>query len=825
MSRLFSIYLFLISFLGLTATSLLSFSQGKAQIYGNIGNEYGKSLEFANISVKEQAGLGAVSNFNGDYALELPSGVPLTLIYSYTGHSTYEMPIFLQSGEKKKINIKLKTSDINLQDVEITSNRERSSNMIRLNPKVASTVISSSGSIETLIMSQPGVISNNELSSQYSVRGGNFDENLVYVNDIEVYRPFLIRSGQQEGLSFVNPDMVSSVLFSAGGFEARYGDKMSSVLDIKYKRPVEFASSASISLLGGSIHSEGTSDNQLFTYTAGARYKSNQYLLGSLDTKGDYAPVYFDFQTFLTYDLGTDFELNFLGHFSQNSYYFEPQTRETSFGTIHEALKLKIFFEGQELDRFQTFTGALAGHYSPSSKTRLSIFASAFNTSEDETFDILGQYYLNELDNQLGSDNLGDSLANIGVGSFLNHARNYLDANVFSIYHKGLHRTENHFLQWGAQAQIERFEDRMNEWEMLDSAGYSLPYSDSEVLLFRTLRSDTSLQSSRFTAYLQDTYTFSTSKGDLSLNAGFRAFYRPLNAEFFVSPRANLAFKPIFPERKLDILFRLAAGYYYQPPFFHELKDLEGRINTEIESQKSLHFVFGSDFNFKAWKRPFKFVGEIYYKKLSDLILYDVDNVQIRYYGANASEGYTRGIDLKVNGEFVPGVDSWLSLSLMQSDEKIVNPFTVQFRDSLIQIEAGEEYIPRPTDQFFTFNLFFQDYFPRDSSISMQLNLVYGSGLPFGPPNSYKEIADLRMPSYRRVDIGFSKLIIGENALLSRRSLRHVESIWLGLEIFNLLGIKNTVSYTWISDIRNHQYAVPNYLTDRRINVRLIVKL
>jgi hypothetical protein len=823
MNLKFLIPILLLTYLQFSALS--SYAQANAVVYGNISNEYGKSLEFANISVKEHAGLGAVANFNGDYSIDLPVKTKLTLVFSYTGNSNREIEIILQPGEKRKINISLKTSDINLQDVEIISNRERSSNMIRLNPKVASTVISSSGSIETLIMSQPGVVSNNELSSQYSVRGGNFDENLVYVNDIEVYRPFLIRSGQQEGLSFVNPDLVSSVLFSAGGFESRYGDKMSSVLDIKYKRPVEFGASGSVSLLGGSIHAEGASDNQLFTYIAGARYKSNQYLLGSLDTKGDYAPVYYDFQTFMTYDLGTDFELNFLGHFSENSYYFVPQTRETSFGTIHEALKLKIFFEGQELDRFQTFTGALAGHYSPSSKTRLSLFISGFNTSEDETFDILGQYYLNELDNQLGSDNLGDSLANIGVGSFLNHARNYLDARVYSIYHKGLHRTENHFFQWGAQAQLELFQDRMNEWELLDSAGYSLPYSDSEVLLFRALRSDTSLTSQRLSAYFQDTYTFSTSKGDISLNSGFRIFYRPLNEEFFISPRINMAFKPRFERKNLDILFRLAAGYYYQPPFFHELKDLEGRINTDIESQKSIHFVLGSDYNFKAWDRPFKLVGEIYYKSLNDLILYDVDNVQIRYYGSNASAGYTRGIDFKINGEFVPGVDSWLSLSLMQSREKIVHPFSIEFRDSIIQIPASEGYIPRPTDQFFTFNLFFQDYFPKDSTVSMQLNLVYGSGLPFGPPNSFKEIADLRMPSYRRVDIGFSKLIIGDNSLLSRKSLRHIESIWLGLEIFNLLGIKNTVSYTWISDIRNHQYAVPNYLTDRRINVRLIVKL
>lgn len=799
-------------------------AQEKAQIYGNIKNEFGKSLEFANVSLKEYPEIGTVANFDGNYTLDLPAGEPLTIIFSYTAHAAQEVKVKLFPREKRKINVSLISKSINISDVEIISERERSSNMIRLNPKIASSVISTSGSIETLIMSQPGVVSNNELSSQYSVRGGNFDENLVYVNDIEVYRPFLIRSGQQEGLSFVNADLVSSLLFSAGGFEARYGDKMSSVLDIKYKRPNEFGASGSASLLGGSAHVEGCSNNQLFTYIAGMRYKSSQYLLGSLDTQGEYSPTYLDFQTFLTYDLGTDFELNFLGHVAQNEYYFQPETRETSFGTIHDALKLKIFFEGQELDKFVTFTGALAGHYTPSSKTRLSLFVSAFNTAEEERFDILGQYYLNELDNQLGSDNLGDSLANIGVGSFLNHARNYLNANVYSIYHKGIHRLENHFLQWGANYQLEQFESSMNEWEMIDSAGYSLPYSDSEVLLYRSLRSDTTLLTSRFSAYIQDTYTYKTKPGDFSLNLGVRANYREINGEFFLSPRANLAFKPNWNGQGPDMLFRLAAGYYYQPPFFHELRDLNGEIHTDIRSQKSIHYVGGMDYNFKAWKRPFKFVSEIYYKQLSDLILYDVDNVQIRYYGSNNSSGYATGIDFKINGEFVRGVDSWLSMSFMQTREKVDETFSVLYADSLHITLADGEYFPRATDQFFTFNLFFQDYFPKDSTIKMQLNLVFGSGLPFGPPNSFKEIADLRMPTYRRVDIGFSKLIAGENALLRHRILNKFESIWLGLEVFNLLGIKNTVSYTWITDISNRQYAVPNYLTDRRINLRLIVK-
>lgn len=800
-------------------------AQPKAQIYGVVRNEFGKNLEFANVTLKEHPEIGATANFDGNYTMILPANEQLTLVFSYTGHNRLEMPVKLFPNEKRKINVALKGATINLTDVDIVSERERSSNMIRLNPKIASSVISTSGNIETLIMSQPGVVNNNELSSQYSVRGGNYDENLVYVNDIEIYRPLLIRSGQQEGLSFINSDMVSSVLFSAGGFEARYGDKMSSVLDIKYKRPTEFASSGSLSLLGATAHVEGCSDNQLFTYIAGARYKSNQYLLGTLDTDGEYMPEYMDFQTFLTYDLGTDFEINLLGHISSNEYFFEPVTRETSFGTIHEALKLKIYFEGQELDRFTTYTGALAGHYSPSSKTRLSLFFSAFNSQEEERFDILGQYYLNELDNQLGSDNLGDSLANIGVGSFLNHARNYLDASVYSFYHKGLHRTGNHFLQWGANYQIEKFVSTMNEWEMIDSAGYSLPFSDTEVLLSRTVNSDTTLITSRISGYFQDTYTRTIDQGEISLNLGLRANYREVNGEFILSPRANLAFKPYFKTKNLDILFRLAAGYYYQPPFFHEMRDLNGVMHTDILSQKSTHIVLGTDYNFKAWKRPFKFVGEIYYKKLRDLILYDVDNVQLRYYGSNNANGYAMGIDLKVNGEFVRGVDSWLSMSFMNTMERIDETFSIVYADSLHITEADGKYIHRPTDQLFTFNLFFQDYFPKDSTIKMQLNLVFGSGLHYGTPNSFKEVANLRMPTYRRVDIGFSKLIAGEDALLKHKYFKKFDSIWLGLEIFNLLGIKNTVSYLWVTDITNRQYAVPNYLTDRRINIKLLVTI
>ena len=810
-------YLAFLLFLVFGVTGL---AQEKASLYGYLKNEKGKAVEYANIALKDYK-TGTSGSFDGYYLIEVPAGVELTILFSCIGYEKDSIQIKLQAGEKRKLDFTLKSRKEWLKTVTIRDEHERAKNITRIDPKIISIIPNTGGSFETVLKTLPGVVSNNELSSQYSVRGGNFDENLVYVNDIEVYRPFLIRSGQQEGLSFINPDMVSSVLFSAGGFEARYGDKMSSVLDIKYKEPKETAASASLSLLGASAHLEGSSKNYRLTHITGFRYKSNSYLLGSLDEQGDYKPSFLDFQTFLTYDLSTRFKLNFLGHFARNNYLFIPETRETSFGTIHEALKLKIYFDGQEVNRYTTFTGALAGHYHPKKNLKLSVFASMFNTREEETFDILGQYFLNELDNQLGSDNIGDSLMNIGVGSFLNHARNELDATVMSAYHKGTYTNRNHVMQWGAKFSHEIFNDYVNEWRFMDSAGYSLPYSDQIVNLYESLHGDTAFQSNRVKLYWQDAYSFTIDSAEISLTGGLRLSYWDFNQEVLLSPRFNLAFKPNWEH---DFLFRLATGVYYQEPFFREMKGLNGKINKDIKAQRSIHFVLGSDYNFMAWNRPFKFVTELYYKALDNLIPYDIDNVRVRYYGQNISSGYATGIDFKVNGEFVPGVDSWASLSLMSTREKVEGSFYGTGGDTLITI-SGNGYIPRPGDQFFTFGLFFQDYLPGNPSYKMQLNLVYGSGLPFGPPNSYKTIADLRIPAYRRVDIGFSKLIKSEDRILHHGFLKGVNTIWIGLEVFNLLDIKNTVSYIWITDIRNQQYAVPNYLTSRRINLKMIVTI
>ena len=807
----------------LFVTIILSFSlkgQDKAFVSGKITAPDKGVVDLAEIYLEGYPG-GTLSGLDGHYRIEVPSNERLNIYFNYLGYKKVIKSILLKPGEEKTINIEFEIDKRTLVDIDVSADRERSMNIMRINPRIVDVLVDATGGIEAILKTYPGVSSTNELSSQYSVRGGNFDENLVYVNDIEVYRPFLVRSGQQEGLSFINPDMVSSILFSAGGFEAKYGDKMSSVLDIKYKKPQEFAASVSGSLLGGSVHVEDASKDLRFTHTSGLRYKTTKYILSNMDTQGDYNPSFIDFQTYWTYDVTDRFSVDFLGNFAQNSYLFQPETRETSFGTVHEALKLKIYFDGQELNQFTTFTGAVAGHFRPSDDVKLSFIASGFQTKEDETYDVLGQYFLNELDNQLGSDNLGDSLMNLGIGTFLNHARNYLDLKVLSLSHKASMKKGDNFIQWGVSYKHEIINNWVNEWEMLDSAGYSLPYSDSGVELFSSIRANADIQSNRYNAYFQDTYIHKIDSAEINFTGGIRFHYLDMNEEFLVSPRFNVSLKPNW---KRDYLFRFAAGYYYQPPFFKEMKNLEGELNTDIKSQKSMHVVFGSDYNFTAWERPFKFVTEVYYKKLDNLIPYDVDNVRIRYYGNNNSKGYSAGIDFKVNGQFVNGVESWASLSIMRSREIVSGTFINVINDSTAVISDNSGYIPRPTDQIMNFGLFFQDYLPNNPSYKMQLSLLYGTGLPFGPPNSYKAIADLRMPAYRRVDIGFSKVIISEDNLNHRKGLKNIKDMWVSLEIFNLLDIKNTISHIWITDIRNHQYAVPNYLTSRRINIKLIAK-
>ena len=827
------------------------FSQFTATIHGKITDAENKPAEGVNVSVFGLPG-GTASDSHGQYELTVPANEEITVVFSHIGFATEKIQLKLTPNSRHLLHKKLKVSSKQLTDVTIEDKLTRTTTLTRIDPKIISVIPSASGGIEAILKTLPGVSSSNELSSQYSVRGGNYDENLVYVNDIEIYRPFLVRSGEQEGLSFVNSDMVSSILFSAGGFDAKYGDKMSSVLDIKYRRPRGFAGSVSMSMLGGALHLEGVSENYRLSYQLGVRQKSNQYLLNSLNTKGDYNPSFTDVQTFITYDITDQWEINLLANYARNRYTTVPLTRQTEFGTVNEALRLTIYFDGQEIDKFETYMGAISNIYRPNSDLTLKLITSAFRTFESETFDIQGQYWLDELEKDIGKEEFGEVKFNRGVGTYLTHARNYLDAFVYNVEHKGYLTNKNRYLLWGVKYQNETINDELSEWKMLDSAGFSLPHPADSVgytipalqpaqiiEVQDVLRTKINIRSNRYSTYLQNNWTW-TSKDtiELTLTAGLRANYWDLNKQTLVSPRVSFSIKPNW---KKDIVFRAATGYYYQPPFYRELRDLSGNINYNLKAQKSIHFVMGSDYNFKAWNRPFKFVSEIYYKHLENLVPYEIDNVRIRYYAENSANGYATGIDLKINGEFVKGIESWVSLSVMKTQEDIEDDFYYEYYNAegikiipgytfdqqavdSIRFEPG--FIPRPTDQRVNFSLVFQDYLPRFPNFKMHLNLVFGSRLPFGPPSFERYKDTLRIPPYRRVDIGFSALLFNKENRdeTPKRLLKHLNSIWMSLEVFNLLGINNTISYLWIKDVTNRQYAIPNYLTARLLNVKLIVK-
>jgi len=825
---------------------LTGFSQEKAIVYGKVTDEQGDVVEYANVAVSGYAG-GVATDMRGNYELSIPASTELTMVISFIGYEKQMFRVLLQPGQRKELNVVMKLSAEQLPDVEIVDKQIRHTNLQRLSPKVATEIPTLSGGVEDILKTLPGVSSNNELSSQYSVRGGNFDENLVYVNGIEIYRPFLIRAGQQEGLSFINSALVGSILFSAGGFESKYGDKMSSVLDIQYKKPTTIAGSFQISLLGAQAHVEGISKNRKFTYLTGVRYQSNSYIFKGLETEGDYKPRFADVQALFSYKISDKVDLSFLGNYARNSYHVIPSSRQTEFGTIQEAYRLSIYFEGQELDRFENYMGALSLDYYPKDHMKLQFITSAFETRESETFDILGEYFIGRLENQIDDEQFGEVVQAQGVGGFMDHARNYLKASVFNIEHKGYLDLSKHYLQWGIKYQHEFINDQLNEWEMLDSAGYTIPEPPftvgdpapvyhPQLEMFSLYRADTSFQSNRYSAFVQNSWNFRMGTTNAYLIAGLRASYWDVNRQFILSPRATLSIKPLWEK---DILFRLSAGWYQQPPFYRELRNLEGQINPNVLAQKSIHFVAGMDWDFMAWGRPFKFVTEAYYKILQDLVPYTVDNVRIRYYGDNISHGYAYGLDMKVNGEFIRGIDSWFSFSLLKTEEDIEGDNYWEYYNAEGQIiipgytpdqvatdsaQFFPGYIPRPTDQRVHFALFFQDYIPRNPTWKMHIKLIFGSGLPFGPPNAPKYEHTYRMPPYRRVDIGFSKeLIGGYSSFGPKNPLKYIKSAWISLEVFNLFQIYNTISYIWVKDKDGREYAVPNYLTPRLFNLRLAV--
>ena len=817
--------------------SLLSLLNGlnaqKAIVYGKVTSANGKPIEGASIGITKPVQAGTFTDAEGNFKLTVPALVPLNIIARFVGFAGDTIEVNCQENEFFKLNFKLVENLTTKFIFEAIDNRDRDLGLISIDPKIISNITGPGDAIAATIKTLPGVYSNNELSSQYSVRGGNYDENLVYVNDIEIYRPFLVRAGQQEGLSFANANMVDNLKFSAGGFEAKYGDKLSSVLDIRYRKPTKFAGSAMAGFLGGNVQLENTFFNNRFSALAGFRYRTTQYLLNSLDTKGEYNPSFMDFQSAFVYSITDKLDMEVLLNYAINNYRVEPQDRETEFGTINQALRLRVFFDGNENSSFDTKMGALSFNYRPDSKTRFKFISSVFQSVEEEKTDVEGAYLIDELERSLGSDDFGDKAFNRGVGSFLNYIRNRLVYQVANVEAKGYAERGKHYFQFGIKAQYENVQDRINEWRMIDSAEFSIPMNPLELIVFpEVIKTKISVQSNRLMAYIQDQISWNNRDTTVSYNLtyGVRTNYWSLNNQILVSPRLVFSIRP---SGKRNLVYRLATGHYAQPAFYRELRRLDGTINTNLKAQESYHIIAGTEFDFEAFDRPFRFFVEGYYKFLKNLVPYEIDNVRLRYFGDNLSNGYATGIDFRVNGEFVKGIQSWANMSIMKTSEDIINDFyykyyngegkrvfTAQEATDSVYFEPG--YIPRPTDQRFNFSLFFQDYLPINESISMQMTLTFGSRLPLGPPDFNRFRDTLRMPPYRRVDLAVAKQFIGPKAKRTFEGyLKYFKTLDLSLEVFNLLGTNNTVSYLWVKDVTNRTYAVPNYLTNRLLNLRL----
>lgn len=786
---------------------------GNATLYGVVKDEQGKPIEMVNVALRNYP-IGTTTNSKGEYLLRIPTGRTFVIGFSVLGYEVKQLEFNLNENQIQEENVTLRSKSENIGEVLVQDSKQTSGNVTRLDTRKLDVVTSAGiGTVEGMIKTMPGVTSTNELSGQYSVRGGNFDENLVYVNGQEIYRPYLVRSGNQEGLSFVNTDLVSSIEFSAGGFDAKYGDKMSSVLDIKYHRPTEFKAGFAVSLLGGKAHVEDISENEKFTFNMGIRYKTLRYLLASMEEDAVYNPNYFDYQGYFTYKLAEKLELSFLGTASSNTYSYIPHTTSSRTGMWNDQRLLTVYYEGQEEDRFQTYTGGLTLNYKPTQNAYLKFTASAFHSNEAETFDIIGYYSLNEVLDE-GTEEQDDTSLNVGVGVFHEHGRNYFKATVASFTHAGGLKTENNFLQWGAEFKQEYINDRMKEWEYRDSAGYSLPYSNTQVKLYDNAQSNYSNYdnpSQRISGYFQNSHNYTSDVGEWLLTAGVRAHYWSFTKDLNISPRFSTSLK--LPSSR-DVVIRTAVGWYYQPAFFRELKTLSGDINFDIQTPKSVQTVLGVDYSFRGWDRPFRLTAEAYYKDMSDLIPYQVENVRVRYLADQISDGYAYGFDFKVNGEFVSGTQSWVSLSLLKTMEDIAGD-----HDS-----AGNPagYIRRPNDQNFKFSMYFQDYLPGMPHYQMHLTGHYISGAPFGMPNRPRAEHVFKMEAYKRVDIGFMRLLAsnGEN-MTGLQFFDRFRDASVSLEVFNVMDIQNEASYYWITDIQNNIYPMPNSLTGITFNLKV----
>ena len=765
-------------------------------LQGKVSDKDGNPIELASVMVVSQGKL-AMTNLKGEFHMQLHSADSVKVRFSMIGYKSKERVLRRPQG-KQTMLVQL-LDDNEMQEVVVEGKTKQHGTTEELDvDKVKQGPSASGNAVEEMVQTQAGVSTHSELSSQYNVRGGTFDENSVYINNIEVYRPFLVRSGQQEGLSIINPDMVQSVGFSTGGFEAKYGDKMSSALDITYKRPKRTEASLTASLLGASAYLGIASKK--FTWTNGVRYKTNRYLLGSLQTKGEYKPSFLDYQTYLSWQPSKRWQIDFIGNISDNHYNFQPEDRETNFGTLQNVKKFRVYFDGQEKDLFRTYFGSLSitRHLSP--RTDVSLLASAFSTREQERYDIQGQYWLTQT----------ETSENLGVGTYMQHSRDYLKANVKSLKLMLQHRMGKHKIDGGLTYKIEQVRENSTEYEYRDSAGYNVPHTGRDLRMIYALRAKNELNAKRIESYLQDTWNFQTRDSVPTLftfNYGVRFAHWSFNGESIVSPRASLT---ITPGKNRNLSFRIAGGLYYQAPFYKELRDTSvvngityATLNQSVRSQRSIHALASMSYRFEMMGRPFKFTAEAYYKALSQLVPYSVDNVKVTYYGDQQATGHATGLDLKLFGEFVPGTDSWLTLSVMNT-----------------RMRLNGKSIPLPTDQRYALNLYFTDYFPGTTRWRMSLKLAYADGLPFATPHQELENNSFRAPAYKRADIGMSYRLIGSD---NRRN-SVFKNVWLGLDCLNLFGINNVNSYYWVTDISGQQYAVPNYLTGRQINGRVTIE-
>jgi len=796
----------------------------KAVVKGIILDENNIPVYGANVTYND---IGTISDFNGFYMLEIPSKENVTITFSHLSHKKVQITVNLSPNEDYELNPVMNTSIEQISEV-IISGREnkRVEGVTTISPEVIRKMVGANAGVENLLKSLPGVNGNDELSTQYAVRGGNYDENLVYVNEIEVYRPFLIRSGQQEGLSFVNSDLTSNVDFSAGGFQAKYGDKLSSVLDITYRRPVDFGATIDASLLGVSGSVEGISKNGRLSGILGIRYRDNSLLVKAKETETNYRPKFADAQTYLTYKFTNKFELSFLGNVSINEYNYRPLTRQTNFGTITDPIALLVFYEGREEDRYNTYFGALKSTWVVSDNYTAKFIASLYQTTEQEYYDILAEYRLGEVNTEIGSQDLGTVEFTRGIGGQLTHARNDLDALILNAEHKGNLAIEENNIEYGIKYTREDIRDRVQEYEIIDSAGFSIrppilppnnqPYEadTSPIVPYTNVRAQNDTQIDRISGYAQWSRKTSLGSGDLWLNAGIRAHNWTVSGKNITSttqtvfsPRAQVALKP---DWEMDMLFRLSGGVYHQPPFYRELRDSSGTVRPDVKAQKSIHVVFGNDYSFKMWDRAFRLNSELYYKHLTDVNPYTLENVRIRYRANNNAVAYSYGVDLRLAGEFVPGTESWLSFGYMKTEENI----------------DDRGYIFRPTDQRLKFGMLFQDYVKVIPSLKMYLNLTYNTGLPGGSP-SYADPYryQTRLPDYKRADLGVSYVIVDDTKLRDSGWLKPFKELSIGAEIFNIFDVQNSITNTFVRDVYTKvQYAIPNYLTPRVFNVRLTAK-